>query len=326
MIETLVDKIGKKGNTVAQILLMMNWSQAMDLNAIAVFAQVVDCGSFTQAAENLDMTKSTVSRKVAELEQHLGVKLLTRSTRSLVLTPEGEKFHQASMQMLEVLNQAELEVSANQDLVRGPLKVVLPVELGHQVLGSYIHQFLHQHPHVTMNLELSNREVDIIGEGIDLYAQIGELVDSTLVSRHLTKSPRVLVASAEYLQQFGTIESYLDLKAPHQQVEVVNKAARIPKWTIEAENGESYPFELPNRLRVNTITACLTACLDGLGVAILPEFICREHFATGKLVRLLPNYAMPEVEVSLVYTDRQLMPKRKKALIDFLLTSFQSRH
>lgn len=297
----------------------------MDLNAISVFAQVVDCGSFTQAAENLNMTKSTVSRKVAELEQHLGVKLITRSTRSLVLTAEGEKFHQSSMQMLEILNQAELEVSANQDLVRGPLKVVLPVELGHQVLGSYIHQFMHQYPQVTMSLELSNREVDIIAEGIDLYAQIGELADSTLVSRHLTRSPRVLVASPDYLQQFGVINSYQDLTFPHQQVEVVNKAARIPKWTIQDENGDSYPFELPNRLRVNTITACLKACIDGLGVAVLPEFICLEHFETGKLVRLLPNYKMPEVEVSLVYTDRQLMPKRKKALIDYLLQSFQSR-
>ncbi|MGF1908280.1 LysR family transcriptional regulator [Vibrio kasasachensis] len=297
----------------------------MDLNAITVFSQVVDCGSFTQAAETLNMTKSTVSRKVAELELHLGVKLITRSTRSLVLTAEGEKFYQSSLQMLEILNQAELEVSANQDLVRGPLKVVLPVELGHQVLGSYIHQFLHQYPQVTMNLELTNREVDIISEGIDLYAQIGELVDSTLVSRHLTKSPRVLVASPEYLRKFGAIDTHKDLSLPHQQVEVVNKAARIPKWTIKADNGETCLFELPNRLKVNTITACLKACLDGLGVAILPEFICREHFANGDLVRLLASYEMPEVEVSLVYADRQLMPKRKKALIDYLLDAFQQR-
>ncbi|HAS62246.1 MAG TPA: LysR family transcriptional regulator, partial [Vibrio sp.] len=139
------------------------------------------------------------------------------------------------------------------------------------------------------------------------------------------RSPRVLVASPEYLQQFGAIDSHADLIFPHQQVEVANKAVRIPKWAIQAENGEPYPFELPNRLRVNTITACLKACIDGLGVAVLPEFICREHFETGKLVRLLPNYTMPEVEVSLVYADRQLMPKRKKALIDYLLQSFKAR-
>ncbi|MCG7495417.1 LysR family transcriptional regulator [Vibrio sp. Of7-15] len=297
----------------------------MDLNAVSVFTQVVDSGSFTHAAEILKMTKSTVSRKLAELEQHLGVRLITRSTRSLVLTPEGERFYQSSIQMLEIMNQAELEVSANQDLVRGPLNVVLPVELGHQVLAAYIHGFLHEYPNVTMNLELTNREVDIIGEGIDLYAQIGELVDSNLVSRYLTASKRALVASPDYLNRFGEIQTHLDLKAPHQMIEVFNKAARLPKWHLQPEGGESVQIDMPCQLRVNTITACLTACIDGLGIAVLPEFICLDHFKSGKLVRLLPEYKMPEVSVSLVYADRQLMPKRKKVFIDYLLTAFKQR-
>ncbi|XNH06238.1 LysR family transcriptional regulator [Vibrio cyclitrophicus] len=297
----------------------------MDLNAVTVFTQVVDCGSFTQAAETLNMTKSTVSRKLAELEQHLGVRLITRSTRSLLLTPEGERFYQSSIQMHEIMSQAELEVSANQDLIRDPLNVVLPVELGHQVLAKYIHSFLKEHPNVTLNLELTNREVDIISEGIDLYAQIGELVDSSLVSRYLTTSKRVLVASPEYLEQFGDIKTPTDLKSPFRLIEVVNKAARLPKWHLQLEDGESILIELPCQLRVNTITACLTACVDGLGIAVLPEFICRDHFQTGKLVRLLPEYDMPEVSVSLVYADRQLMPKRKKVFIDYLLTAFQNR-
>ncbi|MFA0087836.1 LysR substrate-binding domain-containing protein [Vibrio sp. 10N.261.51.F12] len=295
----------------------------MDLNAVSVFTQVVDCGSFTHAAEALNMTKSTVSRKLAELEEHLGVRLVTRSTRSLILTPEGEQFYQSSLQMLEIMNQAELEVSVNQDLVRGPLHVVLPVELGHQVLASYIHGFLHEYPNVTMNLELTNREVDMIGEGIDLYAQIGELVDSSLVSRHLTASKRVLVASAQYLQEFGEVHTHQDLIPPHKMVEVFNKAARLPKWHLQPEGGELVQIDLPCQLRVNTLTACLTACIDGLGVAVLPEFICLEHFRTGKLIRLLPGYTMPEVSVSLVYADRKLMPKRKKVFIDYLLNAFQ---
>lgn len=298
----------------------------MDLNAVTVFAQVVDCGSFTHAAEMLNMTKSTVSRKLVELEQHLGVRLITRSTRSLVLPPEGEKFYQSSLQMLEIINQAELEVSANQDLIRGPLNVVLPVELGHQVLGSYIHRFLLDFPHVTMNLELSNREVDIIGEGVDLYAQIGELEDSNLVSRYLTSSKRALVASPDYLAKYGEVTTHSDLIAPHHMVEVQNKAARLPKWHLQLEGVESYHIDLPYRLKVNTITACLKASIDGLGLAVLPEFICREHFESGALVRLLPEYKMPEVQVSLVYADRQLMPKRKKVLIEYLLNAFQHRN
>ena len=297
----------------------------MDLNAITVFAQVVDCGSFTHAADALDMTKSTVSRKLVELEKHLGVRLVTRSTRSLVLTPEGERFYQSSLQILELLNQAELEVSANQDLIRGPLKVVLPVELGHQVLGTYINTFLKQYPNVTINLELSNREVDIISEGIDLYAQVGEIQDSSLISRHLTKSQRVLAASPDYLDEFGKISSHQDLQSPHQMVDVYSRAVKLPKWHLIApKDKDSIQIDLPYRLRVNTITACLKACLDGLGIAVLPEFICREHFASGKLVQLLPEYTMPEVSVSLVYADRQLMPKRKKVFIHYLLKAFES--
>lgn len=297
----------------------------MDLNAVSVFTQVVDCGSFTHAAEVLNMTKSTVSRKLAELEEHLGVRLITRSTRSLVLTPEGEQFYQSSIQMLEIMNQAEIQVSASQDLVRGKLNVVLPVELGHQVLASDIHGFLKAYPHVTMHLELTNREVDVIGEGVDLYAQIGELVDSSLVSRYLTTSSRVLVASSLYLAQFGHVDTHHDLTSPHKMIEVFNKAARLPKWHLQLTDGESVQIDLPYQLRVNTISACLTACIDGLGIAVLPEFICREHIQAGRLIRLLPDYNMPEVSVSLVYAERKLMPKRKKVFIDYLLAAFQQR-
>ncbi|UTT86977.1 LysR family transcriptional regulator [Vibrio pelagius] len=293
----------------------------MDLNAVSVFVQVVECGSFTHAAEVLDMTKSTVSRKLAELELHLGVRLVTRSTRSLVLTPEGERFYTSSLQMLEIMSQAELEVTANQDLIRGPLRVVFPVELGQQVLAPYIHQFLHEYPNVTMNLELTNREVDIVGEGIDVYAQIGDLVDSSLISRYLATSARVIVASPQYLKNFGSIKSHKDLVSPHKMIQVSNKAVRVPKLTITPADGEPIPIELPSQLRVNTVTACLSACIDGLGIAVLPEFICREHFEPGKLVQLLPDYKMPDVTVSLVYAERQLMPKRKKAFIDYLLNS-----
>ncbi|WP_261904396.1 LysR family transcriptional regulator [Vibrio fortis] len=293
----------------------------MDLNAVTVFVQVVECGSFTHAAEALNMTKSTVSRKLAELEQHLGVRLITRSTRSLVLTSEGEHFYTSSQQMLEIMSQAELEVTANQDLIRGPLRVVFPVELGQQVLAPYIHQFLLEHPNVTMNLELTNREVDIVGEGIDVYAQIGELVDSSLVSRYLATSNRVIVASPKYLDRFGGIDSHLDLVPPHKMVHVSNKAARVPKLTVTPPSGEPVPIELPYQLRVNTVTACLSACLDGLGIAVLPEFICREHFESNKLVQLLPDYTMPGVTLSLVYAERQLMPKRKKVFIDYILNA-----
>ncbi|MGF1728757.1 LysR substrate-binding domain-containing protein [Photobacterium kasasachensis] len=294
----------------------------MDLNTVAIFSQVVECGSFTQAAEMLDLTKSTVSRKVAELEQHLGVRLITRSTRSLTLTPEGEAFYQSCLQMLEILGQAELEVTANQDLIRGRLNVVMPVELGQKVFGPYINDFLKLYPNVTVHFELTNREVDIIGEGIDLYAQVGEVSDSSMVARPFYTTKRVMAASPDYLAQYGPITTPADLKAPHQQVKIYNKAVKMPNWHLMQADNEIY-IDLPYRLRVNTITASLMACLDGLGVAMLPEFLCREHFAAGRLVQLLPDWEMPHAPISFVYPQRKLLPKRLRIFIDYLIERFE---
>lgn len=294
----------------------------MDLNAIVVFTQIVDGGSFTQAAQALDMTKSTVSRKLAELEKHLGVRLVTRSTRNLVLTEEGEHFYQSCTQILEMLDQAELELTANQDMVRGRLNVVMPVELGHEVLCAHINAFLSEHPNVTVNLEMSNREVDLIAEGIDVYAQVGELSDSSLISRRISSSPRVLVASPGYLRKHGQINAPADLKAPHKMVKLHNPAVKLPPWQLKTANQAPVSIELPYQLRVNTITSCLKGCLNDLGIAVLPEFICREYFASGQLVQLLPEWEMTEVPISLVYANRQLMPKRLSVFIEFLLGRF----
>jgi DNA-binding transcriptional LysR family regulator len=295
----------------------------MDLNTIAMFTQVVECGSFTQAAEVLDLTKSTISRKVAELETHLGVRLLTRSTRNLVLTQEGEEFYQSCVQMLEIMEQAELEVTANQDLIRGRLKVVMPVELGQQVMGKYINDFLKLYPNVIIHLELTNREVDIIGDGIDVYAQVGDVTDSSMVARQFHSSRRILVASPEYLAQYGDITHPEDLTPPHHQIKVYN-AVKVPTWLL-MQTDEQVRIDLPYRLRVNTITSSLMGCVDGLGIAILPEFICREDLAAGRLVQLLADWYMPKVPVSFVYAQRKLMPKRLRVFIDYMIERFEQR-
>lgn len=292
---------------------------SMDLNAVWVFSYVVENASFTQAAKALDMTKSTVSRKIDELEQHLGVRLITRSTRSLILTPEGERFYQSARQMLEVIEQAELEVSANQDLIRGKLNIVMPVEVGHLFAGTFLNTFLKRNPEVSINLELTNRQVDIIAEGIDLYIQVGELSDSNLISRPITYSKRALVASPEYLEQYGQIHSLDDIKPPHQKIKIMSKAVKPLPWEFLTSDGMSTIIDLPHQLQVNTITASLQASLDGLGISLIPEFICLEHLSSGRLVRLLPEYKMPTLPVSLVYPSRKLMPKRLKVLVDYLL-------
>ncbi|OAN11001.1 LysR family transcriptional regulator [Photobacterium jeanii] len=295
----------------------------MDLNSAAMFAQVVDCGSFTQAAEALDMTKSTVSRKVAELEKHLGVRLITRSTRQLTLTQEGENFYRSCSEMLEIMSQAELEVSANQDLIRGRLNIAMPVELGQKVLGKYINAFLKEYPQVTINLELTNRDVDLIADGIDVYAQVGPVNDSSMVARPFHESKRIIVASPEYLVQNGHIHHPSDLVSPHHQVKVSN-VVKLPYWELTQDEQQEI-VNLPYRLRVNTITSALMAVVDGLGIAMLPEFICRQHIEEGRLVRILPDWELPTVAVSFIYPQRQLIPKRLRVFIDYMIERFEQR-
>ncbi|EHN71121.1 LysR family transcriptional regulator [Aliivibrio fischeri] len=296
----------------------------MDLNNITLLNQVVDSGSFTQAATNLGMTKSTVSRKLAELEEHLGVKLITRSTRKLGLTQEGEIFYQASVKVLDIMQQTELELTANQNLIRGHLNLAMPVEIGHNVMSDYINSFLKRYPEVSINLEMTNREVDIIGDGIDLYVQIGEINDSSLVARTIDFSERIIAASPEYLNNYGYIQTPEDLQAPHHQIKVVN-AVKVPNLYFNQVD-KAIRVNLPYRLKVNTVTACKSACLSGLGIASLPEFICREHINNGELVRILPDWDLPRVAISLVFPQNKLLPKRLRAFIDHVLERFESKN
>lgn len=295
----------------------------MDLNAVVIFTYVVNFESFTHAADALDMTKSTVSRKIDELERYLGVRLLTRSTRSLILTPEGHQLYQSAVHMMEIMEQSELEISANQDLIRGQLNVVMPVEIGHLFAGRFVNDFLKLHPHVNVDLELTNREVDIIGEGIDLYFQVGVMEDSTLISRPITQSKRALVASPSYLEENGHICCLDDLAPPHKKIKTVTKAVKPIPWQFSMNGSVVKTVDLPHQLQANTITSAMQGCLDGLGIAMLPEFMCFENIDSRHLIRLLPEYQMPIIPVSLVYTNRKLIPKRLKALVDFLLAKAQ---
>lgn len=293
----------------------------MDLNNITILNQVIDSGSFTQAATNLGMTKSTVSRKLAELEEHLGVKLITRSTRKLGLTQEGEIFYQASVKVLDIMQQTELELTANQNLIRGHLNLAMPVEIGHNVMSDYINSFLKRYPEVSVNVEMTNRAVDIIGDGIDLYVQIGEINDSSLVARTIDFSERIIVASPDYLNTYGAITSPEDLNSPHHQIKVVN-AVKVPNLYFNQVD-KAIRVNLPYRLKVNTITACKSACLSGLGIASLPEFLCREHIKNGELIQILPDWDLPKAAISLVFPQNKLIPKRLRVFIDHVLERFE---
>ena len=287
-----------------------------DLNTIAIFTRVVERQSFTQAAAELELTKSTVSRKIAELERYLGIRLLTRSTRQLVLTAEGDTFYRSCSHILEVLEQSELEVTASHDLICGTLKIVMPVEVGKGFIGDCVKAFMMLHPNLKMHIELSNRKVDLIKEGYDVMIQIGEIEDSSLIVRTFHYSTRVLVASPQYIEQYGLPQNLADLKAPHHQIRMSSNIRTGNKNVLEG---------LPYRFKVNTLSAALDICLDGFGITYIPEFLCRNLIEEGRLIHILPSLYASQVPipVSFIYPERDLMPRRLRAFIDFTITRFQ---
>ena len=183
----------------------------MDLNAALILVRIVDKGSFTAAAQELGMTKATVSRRIAELEQHLGVRLLYRSTRQLTLTEAGEQYYLRCSKAVEELAQAELMLSASQQEVTGTLKLAVPIETGQLVVGRLVAHFLQAYPGLRVDLELTNRIVDPISEGLDAIVRIGDMSDSSLAARRLWSTGRLLCASPEYLARCGVPQTPSDL-------------------------------------------------------------------------------------------------------------------
>lgn len=288
----------------------------MDLNAALILVRIVDKGSFTAAAQELGMTKAMVSRRLAELEQRLGVRLLYRSTRQLTLTEEGEKYYRHCSKAVEALTEAELMLSASQQEVTGTLKMAVPIETGQLVVGRLVAKFLQAYPGLQVELELTNRVVDPISEGLDAVVRIGDMSDSNLAARRLWSTGRLLCASPAYLARSPAIKRPEDL-ANHERV-TVSSGFLASHWCFELD-GKEVLVDPPSRFRVNNITCAREAAKAGLGLASIPAMLCQEELASGELVAVLPEWQQPKVSIYLLFPERQLMPRKLRAFIDFMV-------
>ncbi|WP_042013436.1 LysR family transcriptional regulator [Aeromonas fluvialis] len=290
----------------------------MDLNAALILVRIVDKGSFTGAARELGMTKAMVSRRIAELEQRLGVRLLYRSTRQLTLTEEGEQYYLRCSKAVEELAQAELMLSASQQEVTGTLKLAVPIETGQLVIGRMVAKFLQCYPGLQVELELTNRVVDPISEGLDAVVRIGDMSDSNLAARRLWSASRLLCASPDYLARTPAITRPEDL-AHHERV-TVSSGFLASHWCFERA-GKEVLVDPPSRFRVNNITCAREAAKAGLGLASLPAMLCQEELASGELVGLLSEWQQPKVPIYLLFPEQRLMPRKLRAFIDFMVES-----
>jgi DNA-binding transcriptional LysR family regulator len=277
----------------------------MDLNEILVFARVVEAGSFSAAARKLEMPKSTVSRKVAELEERVGARLLHRTTRKLGLTDAGRIYYEHSARIVAEVEEAEQAVSRMQSAPRGLLRVTAP--LSFTMLGPIVAALLQRHPEVQVELVCTDRAVDLVEERFDVAIRAGQLGDSSLVARPLGTIRRVLVAAPSYLKRAGTPRLPADLL---RHACICFGAGSAPHvWQLHA-NGERAEVRATPRLVLNDLEMMCDVAQGGIGIAWIPEYVVAAPLRAGKLKRVLPAWASAPTPVQALYpTARQLSPK-----------------
>ncbi|MGE6649595.1 LysR substrate-binding domain-containing protein [Shewanella colwelliana] len=287
----------------------------MDLNRVQIFAQVVEQGSFTGAAKALGITKATVSRKVAELEADAGAQLLFRTTRALKLTEAGSSYYNRISKILVDLQNAEDQLSANQEIIKGNLKIVCPIELGQLFLGRIFAQFLAAYPDITIDAELTNRKVDVIEEGIDILFQITESNDARLQQYEIVNAHKALMASPTYLAKHGTPTVPQDL-AQHTAIKL--QSAHIDgSWKI-FDGKQWVAMEPKAQLTVNNVTLAREAAIEGLGITAVPSLIAQEALEKKLLIPVLEDYPMLQTKVTVSFPQRAYLPRKYRVFIEFL--------
>jgi DNA-binding transcriptional LysR family regulator len=278
------------------------------------FVRVVETGSFSAVARELDIGQPNVSRHIAALEADLGALLLHRSTRQLVVTPEGQRYYAQARQALDLIGQAEADV-LGQHNPRGLLRVSCSPALGTEIITATLPVFLERYPDIELDLRLDDGYVDLVAEGVDVAIRGGELKDSALRARLLGHSERLCVASAGYVARHGVPAGTVDL-ARHQCI-VYTLLGGSGAWRLS--DGEVH---VRGRLRVNSLECVRRAALDGLGIGYLPRWMVDAHLRSGALVDVLAGHPPTFSPVNAVYSAARLLPLRASVFIDHIAGVF----
>lgn len=284
------------------------------------FIKVVDAGSITGAADRLGVAKSVVSRRLKELEAHLGAELFHRTTRQLNLTETGRAFHQRALRILDDVLEAELAASHAHGTLQGSLRVALPLSFGVTHLGPAINEFLLSHPHIEFDLDFNDREVDLIEEGFDLAIRIGSLPDSSLIARRLTDIQPVMCASPASLQHRGTPCSPQELLDHHCLV--YSLLRDFEHWHLFAADNQPLKVKIRPYLKASNGEYLRDAAVAGLGIVFVPSFLVYREIESGALLPLLKDYSRPLAAAYAIYPPTRHLSQRVRTFIDFLAQRF----
>ncbi len=277
---------------------------------------VVETGSFSRAAERLRLGKSVISRRISLLEADLGVQLLQRTTRSLSLTGSGREFYERALRILAELDEAEQSIADTSAALRGRLRIAAPLSFGLRHLSATLNAFLHQHPAIELDVDLNDREVNLVEEGFDLAIRIGELPDSSLLARRLGTIRFVTCVSPDYLATQG-VPTHPGELSDHVGLQYTNiPPARI--WQFDDGSGQLLSKPPGIRLRANNGDLLASAAAAGLGIVNTPTFTASEMIVNGRLVVILDAYPRPAIGIHAVFPPGRLISRRARHLVDFL--------
>jgi DNA-binding transcriptional LysR family regulator len=284
------------------------------IHLMSSFVAVVEAGSFSEAGRRMGQPKSAVSRRVGELEQQLGVRLLQRTTRVVRPTEAGLEYYQRCVKILAEIEEANQLVRQEQATPAGKLRVQLPIEFGMHVLGRFLIEFVRLHPEVSVELELSNRQADMVEEQLDLAIRIGAMPDSTLISRKVLSIHRGFFASPLYLERRGEPRTIDDLQH-HDCLRFLTGYDR-GEWALTGPGGATV-FRPRGPVVANNLTVLREAAAGGLGIAALPHVFCREAVEAGQLRQIMRDWVAEDFDVFVLYPSREHLPAKVRSFLDF---------
>ncbi|HSW13083.1 MAG TPA: LysR family transcriptional regulator [Solimonas sp.] len=290
------------------------------LTSIGIFSRVVTAGSFTTAARQLEISPAAVSKHIQALEDWLGAQLLNRTTRRISLTEFGTTFHRESGHLLDELERLRNEATSHKLVPRGRLRVAAPVSFGVLHLAAAVADYQAAYPSVDIDIELSDKVVNLIEEGFDVGIRIGNLRDSTLIARRIADNRFVLCAAPAYIEAKGAPD-HPDELTRHACLEYSYSSAP-GSWIFESPTGDEITVNVQGRLRANNGEFLTGAALKGLGIMLAPDFIARPHLAAGSLVPVLAHFVPRRSAIHAVYPANRHLSSKVRTFIDFLAGRF----
>lgn len=289
--------------------------------SMKIFTRIIQLGSFTAVASEMGMNQSTVSKKVAALEDSLGATLLTRTNRKVILTEVGTNYYEHCLSILSELEEAEAQTKDYTLKPKGNLRINVPVAFGRIHVLPYIPDFMISYPDISLELSCLDRKVDLVSDGFDLVIRIGHLDDSSLIARKLGNSPRVIVSTPYYLNKYGKPENLNDLK--QHNCLVYNLLATVNIWHF-INKGKEVSLQVSGSMQSNSSDAILECVRSGLGIAVMPNWLIQPLLDNGELVTIMDDYVPTEFPINALYPHNHYIPLKVRCFVNYLKEQFSN--